>query len=118
MRWPGQAAPSERTLRRDAPGRPGGSRALGVASPARGGWHGGAWDGRLFLPHSPDVGELLRGAREAGLLELAAPLDVRQLAVGLVSVTGGGVPQVLTALGVHPAALRAAVAETGEPGGA
>jgi hypothetical protein len=80
--------------------------------------HGGVWDGGQFLPHSPDVGELLRGAQEAGLLEPAAPLDVPQLAVGLVSVAGGMVPQVLTALGVDAAALRAAVAETGEPGGA
>jgi Clp amino terminal domain, pathogenicity island component len=80
--------------------------------------HGGVWDGGQFLPHSPDVGELLRGAQEAGLLESAAPLDVPQLAVGLVSVAGGMVPQVLTALGVDAAALRAAVAETGEPGGA
>jgi len=31
---------------------------------------------------------------------------------------GGVVPQVLAALGVRPSALRAAVAETGEPGGA
>jgi Clp amino terminal domain, pathogenicity island component len=80
--------------------------------------HGGVWDGGQFLPHSPDVGELLRGAQEAGLLEPAAPLDVPQLAVGLLSVAGGMVPQVLTALGVDAAALRAAVAETGEPGGA
>jgi hypothetical protein len=61
---------------------------------------------------------LLRGAREAGLLEPAAPLDVPQLGVGLLSVTGGSVPQVLAALGVRPAAARAAVAEIGEPGGA
>jgi hypothetical protein len=81
-------------------------------------WHGGAEDGRLFLPHSPDVGELLSETREAGLLEPAAPLDVPRLAVGLVSVTGGMVPQVLTALGIDAAALRAAIAETGEPGGA
>ena len=90
----------------------------GVGRTQPGVWHGGAWDGRLFLPHSPDVGELLRGTREAGLLEPAAPLDVPQLAVGLVSVTGGMVPQMLTALGVDAAALRAAVTETGEPGGA
>ena len=80
--------------------------------------HGGAVDGRVFLPHSPDVGELLRGAQEAGLLEPAAPLDVRRLAIGLLSVTGGPVPPVLAALGVRGPALRAAVAETGEPGGA
>jgi hypothetical protein len=80
--------------------------------------NGGVLDGGVFLPHSPDVGELLRGAQEAGLLEPAAPLDVPQLAVGLLSVTGGAVPPVLAALGVHGPTLRAAVAETGEPGGA
>ena len=95
----------------------------GVARTPPGAWdhgvlHGGVVDGRVFLPHSPDVGELLRGAREAGLLEPAAPLDVPQLAVGLLSVTGGAVPPVLAALGVRPSVLRAAVAETGEPGGA
>ena len=80
--------------------------------------HGGAWDGGRFLPHSPDVGELLDAARAAGLLEPAAPLDVRRLAIGLLSVTGGTVPPMLAALGVRAPALRAAVAETGEPGGA
>jgi hypothetical protein len=80
--------------------------------------HGGALGDGVFLPHSPDVGELLRGAQEAGLLEPAAPLDVRRLAIGLLSVTGGAVPPVLAALGVRGPALRAAVAETGEPGGA
>jgi hypothetical protein len=95
----------------------------GVGRTQPGGWHGGAWDGRVFLPHSPDVGELLRGAREAGLLEPAAPLDVPQLAVGLLSATGGAVPPMLAALAVpaptlRAAILRAAVAETGEPGGA
>jgi hypothetical protein len=99
--------------------RPGSARWVpGAGRTQPGVRHGGAWDGGRFLPHSPDVGELLRSAREAGLLEPAAPLDVRQLAVGLVSVTGSVVPQVLAALGVRPSALRAAVAETGEPGGA
>ena len=95
----------------------------GVARTQPGVWHagvshGGALDGGVFLPHSPDLGELLRGAREAGLLEPAAPLDVPQLAIGLLSITGGAVPPVLAALGVRPSVLRAAVAETGEPGGA
>jgi hypothetical protein len=40
------------------------------------------------------------------------------LAVGLLSVTGSAVPPVLAALGVRPSVLQAAVAETGEPGGA
>jgi hypothetical protein len=48
----------------------------------------------------------------------AAPLDQQRLAIGLLSVTGGAVPPVLAALGVRAPALRAAVAETGEPGGA
>jgi Clp amino terminal domain, pathogenicity island component len=95
----------------------------GVARTSPGAWHrgvspGGALDGRVFLPHSPDVGELLDAARAAGLLEPAAPLDVRRLAIGLLSVTGGTVPPMLAALGVRAPALRAAVAETGEPGGA
>jgi hypothetical protein len=95
----------------------------GIARTPPGAWdrgvvQGGALDGRVFLPHSPDVGELLRNAREAGLLEPAAPLDVRRLALGLLSVTGGLVPPVLAALGVRAPTLRAAVAETGEPGGA
>ncbi|HTW05557.1 MAG TPA: Clp protease N-terminal domain-containing protein [Streptosporangiaceae bacterium] len=80
--------------------------------------YGGAVDGDVFLPHSPDLGELLRRAQEAGLLEPTAALDVPQLAVGLLSVSGGAVPAVLAALGVRGPALRAAVAETGEPGGA
>jgi len=95
----------------------------GVARTPPGAWDlgvvdGGAMDGRVFLPHSPDIGEFLRNAREAGLLEPVAPLDVRRLTLGLLSVTGGPVPPVLAALGVRAAVLRAAVAETGEPGGA
>jgi Clp amino terminal domain, pathogenicity island component len=95
----------------------------GVARTPPGVWHqgvvhGGAVDGRVFLPHSPDVGELLHAARAAGLLEPAAPLDVQRLAIGLLSVTGGAVPPMLAALEVRGPTLRAAVAETGEPGGA
>jgi hypothetical protein len=96
--------------------RPPGSARWVPGGPRRtlpGVWHGGA-----FLPHSPDVAELLRVPRPDGLLEPGAPFDVPQLAIGLVSVTGGAVPQVLAALGIDAEALRAAVAETGEPGGA
>src|ERR1700722_9484680 len=117
--------PPKRGLRAPA-ARAGRGRSDGCLRAARaqpGAWHaavahGGAAGGRVFLPHSPDLGELLRGAREAGLLDPAAPLDVPQFAVGLLSVTGGLVPQVLAALGVRPTAVRAAVAEIGEPGGA
>ncbi|HEY5393774.1 MAG TPA: Clp protease N-terminal domain-containing protein [Trebonia sp.] len=78
----------------------------------------GVWHGGVFLPHSPDVGELLRVPRSDGLLEPGAPYDVPHLAVGLVSVAGGAVPPLLAALDVRPAVLRAAVERTGEPGGA
>jgi Clp amino terminal domain, pathogenicity island component len=95
----------------------------GVARTPPGAWRqgvvqGGALDGRVFLPHSPDVAEFLSAARLAGPLEPSAPLAVPDLAVGLLSVTGGAVPPVLAALGVDAHALRAAVAETREPGGA
>jgi hypothetical protein len=110
----GRAVGADAAARRAGSARwvPGGGRTQ------PGGRHGGVWDGGRFLPHSPDVGELLRGAREAGLLEPTAAVDVLQLAVGLLSVTGGALPQVLAALGLRPSVLRAAVAETGEPGGA
>jgi hypothetical protein len=85
----------------------------GVAPTPPGVFHDGA-----FLPHSPDLGELLGAARAAGLLKPDAPLGVAQLAVGLLSVTGGAVPQVLAGLGVRAPAVREAIAEIGEPGGA
>jgi hypothetical protein len=114
-----------RAVEANAAARPAGlARWLpGVARTQPGAWkrgigHGGALDGGVFLPHSPDLAELLRGAQQAGLLEPAAPLDVPQLAVGLLSAADGAVPTVLAALDVRPAALRAAVTETGEPGGA
>ena len=110
--WPGRAGAVEA----NAAARPAGlARWLpGIARTPPGAWdrgvaQGGTLHGGAFLPHSPDLGELLRGAQQAGLLEPAAPLDVPQLAVGLLSVTGGAVPTVLAALGVRPAALRAAV---------
>jgi Clp amino terminal domain, pathogenicity island component len=103
-------AGSARWVPRVARTQPGAWRA-GVA-------HGGALDGGVFLPHSPDLGELLHRALEAGPLEPAAPLDLPRLAVGLLSVSGGAVPQVLAALGVGASAARAAIAQIGEPGGA
>jgi len=123
---PEALARAGRAVGADGAGRRGGRAARwlpGVARTQPGAWNrrvvrGGALDGGVFLRHSPDLGELLRGAQEAGLLEPAAPLDVPQLAVGLLSVTGGAVPPALAALGVRPSVLRAAVAETGEPGGA
>jgi hypothetical protein len=78
----------------------------------------GAWEGGVFLPHSPDLGELLDAARRSGLLEPAAPLDAPRLAVLLLAADGGPVPELLAVLGVDAPTVRAAVAETGEPGGA
>jgi hypothetical protein len=78
----------------------------------------GVFGGGVFLPHSPDVAEFLRAARIAERPELGAPLDMAELAADLLSVTGGAVPQVLAALGASAPALREAIAEIGEPGGA
>jgi hypothetical protein len=96
--------------------RPSGKRRWVRAAVAR--TEPGAWDGGVFLPHSPDLGELLDAAQLAGLLEPSAPLDAPALAGFLLSARRGPVPALLAALGVDAPALRAAVAEIGEPGGA
>jgi Clp amino terminal domain, pathogenicity island component len=122
---PEALARAGRAVEADGAGRRAGSARWlpGVARTQPGVWHGGvshggALDGGVFLPHSPDVGELLRVPRSDGLLEPGAPYDVPHLAVGLVSVAGGAVPPLLAALDARPAVLRAAVERTGEPGGA
>lgn len=107
---------ASRAIEADGSGR----RAAGTARWARGvaPTPPGVLHDGTFLPHSPDLGELLGGARADGRLEPTAPLGVAQLAAGLLSVTGGAVPQVLAGLGVSARARREAIAEIGEPGGA
>ena len=73
----------------------------------------------VFLPHSPDVGQCLLGARAEQLARHDAQIGVELLAMSLLSVTTGLVPPILAALAAPAATLRAAVADscrvTGEP---
>ncbi|HXC81363.1 MAG TPA: Clp protease N-terminal domain-containing protein [Trebonia sp.] len=83
------------------------------------GWRrDGRWDPRLrrggpglhmdgvFLP-SRDVGKTLHRAHLAGQARQDTRIGLVHLAIGLLSVTDGLVPQVLAALDVSPRALRA-----------
>jgi len=79
----------------------------------------GIWDGGVFLPHGPDIGQCLLGARAGQLARYDAQIGVELLALSLLSVTTGLVPPILAALGTPAATLRAAVTDacraTGEP---
>jgi len=73
----------------------------------------------VFLPHGLGAGQCFRNARAEQLARQGTQIDVGDLALGLLSVTQGLLPAVLSALGVSARDLRAAVAErggeTGEP---
>jgi ATP-dependent Clp protease ATP-binding subunit ClpA len=73
----------------------------------------------VFLPHSPDAIQALRTAIAEKQARHDEQVGVEHLALGLLSVTDGLVPPILSALGVSAGQLRAAVAdsrrETGEP---
>lgn len=75
--------------------------------------------GGVFLPHSPDVIQIMRTAFAERETRHDAQVGVETLALGVLSCPTGLVPQVLAALGVRAAVLRAAVTErsgeTGEP---
>jgi ATP-dependent Clp protease ATP-binding subunit ClpA len=75
--------------------------------------------GGVFLPHSPDVINMMRTAFAERDTRHDAQVGVDTLALGVLSCTTGLVPQVLAALGVGADVLRAAVTDrcrpTGEP---
>jgi ATP-dependent Clp protease ATP-binding subunit ClpA len=92
------------------------------------GFSGSRWDPRprvgihahgVFLPHSPDVVQVMRTAFAERDARHDAQIGVDVLALGVLSCTKGLVPPILAALGVSAHELRAAVAErgaeTGEP---
>jgi len=93
------------------------------------GFGGSRWDPRrrgpgvhangVFLPHSPDVIQMMRTAFAERDARHDAQVGVDTLALGVLSCTTGLVPQVLAALGVGADVLRAAVTDrcraTGEP---
>jgi hypothetical protein len=94
------------------------------------GFGGSRWDPRrrggpgihadgVFLPHSPDMIQMMRTAFAERDARHDPQVGVETLALGVLSCTTGLVPQVLSALGVRADVLRAAVTgrggETGEP---
>ena len=93
------------------------------------GFSGSRWDPRrtgpgihadgVFLPHSPDVVQVMRTAFAERATRHDAQIGVDVLALGVLSCTAGLVPPILAALGISAHDLRAAVAErggeTGEP---
>jgi hypothetical protein len=71
----------------------------------------GAWQwGGVFLPHGPGAMQALLGARrEAQARPTAQPAGVEDLARGILAVTEGLVPPILSRLGVSGVALSAAI---------
>lgn len=78
--------------------------------PRRRGGPGVHADG-VFLPHSPDVIQAFRSAVAEKQARQDTQIGVEHLALGLLSVTEGLVPPILSALGVSARELRAAIAD-------
>jgi Clp amino terminal domain, pathogenicity island component len=71
-----------------------------------------------FLPLGPGAGQALKGARRAAQARGATPpFDVGDLALGILAVSAGLVPSVLSALGASGPALRAATLDRCHPAG-
>lgn len=72
--------------------------------------HSGAQRNGVFLPHGPGAEQALLGARrEARTRHAAQPANVQDLALGILAVSEGLVPPILSALGVSGPALSAAI---------
>jgi hypothetical protein len=101
---PGALSQAARAARRD-PGRFSPRRRSGVFGP-----HG------VFLPHGPGAGQALLGARrEAQARHPAGPAGPEDLALGILAVSEGLVPTVLSRLAVSVPALSAAIAARRHP---
>ena len=77
-----------------------------------------AFNGRdgAFLPLGPGAGQALQGARrEAQARRATPPFDVEDLALGILAVSEGLVPPILSALGVSGPALRTAILDRCHP---
>jgi ATP-dependent Clp protease ATP-binding subunit ClpA len=69
-----------------------------------------------FLPLGPGAGQALQGARrEAQARHAAQPASVEDLALGILAITEGLVPPVLSRLGVSGQALSAAILDRYPP---
>jgi Clp amino terminal domain, pathogenicity island component len=69
----------------------------------------GAEKDGVFLPHGPGAEQGLLGARREALARHAAQPGVEDLALGILSVSEGLVPAILSGLGVSRPAARAAI---------
>jgi ATP-dependent Clp protease ATP-binding subunit ClpA len=63
----------------------------------------------VFLPHGPGAGQGLRNALRETQARRGTQIGTEHLALGLLDVDEGLVPPILSALGVSPPALRAAI---------
>jgi ATP-dependent Clp protease ATP-binding subunit ClpA len=63
----------------------------------------------VFLPHAPDVQQAFRTATQEAQARRDARIGTGHLALGLLAVTEGSVPAIVSALGVSAPALRAAI---------
>jgi len=79
--------------------------------PRSGGWRDG-----VFLPHGPGAEQALTSAtRRAQARDATQPADVEDLALGILTVSEGLVPPILSALGVCGPALSTAILDRCHP---
>jgi ATP-dependent Clp protease ATP-binding subunit ClpA len=69
----------------------------------------------LFLPHGPGVNQALVGARREAAARYASQADVEHIALGILAVSEGLVPPILTRLGTSGPALSTAILDQGNP---
>jgi ATP-dependent Clp protease ATP-binding subunit ClpA len=65
----------------------------------------------VFLPHGPGVPQALQHARQMTQAGRESQVDVQHLALGLLRVTDGLAPAILSGLGVSAPTLRSAIAD-------
>jgi len=70
----------------------------------------------VFLPHGPGTGQALTSAvRRAQARHAAQPADVEDLALGILAISEGLVPPILSALGTSGTALSTAILDRYHP---
>jgi ATP-dependent Clp protease ATP-binding subunit ClpA len=87
-------------------------RGPGRFSPRR---RSGATRDGVFLPHGPGVNQALVGARREAAARHAAQAEVEHLALGVLAVSEGLVPSILSRLGTSGPALSAAILDRYPP---
>jgi hypothetical protein len=76
----------------------------------------GAWRDGVFVPHGPGARQaLISATRQAQARDATRPAGVEDLALGILAVSEGLVPPVLSALGVSGPALSAAILDRYHP---